>query len=863
MRLRKTLGVAMLSLPRMLSGCYWGRHRARLVLLVGSIALGVAAWTATTILSDNLERTSRSAAVPLAGAADLFVSQGDANVPAQLANELAQIPGVRRVRSVVIHRGQLPGVDLPVLLLGLDLPQEPDGSDNQSIVIETPQTSVMRDILLGRQPALVGQALAEHLPDRFELLVGGRSQRLSRIGTITQVPSSFAILTGYVVVLPSASASAMLGHPEKVNRLDVRVEPGSELADVKSRIEARLAGRAEVQPFQSYDERSREVLVGVKLGLRLCSSAVLIAALFLIYHALAVSVTERGKDIGILRCLGATRYQILAWILTEALCMGLAGSLAGFPIGLGLAHLSLGPMQHIVSDLFLPVDRGMVQFTIGNIFEAGLAGGLTSVLAGLLPALEAVRQSPLACAKQLGEGPIRRRWRLATCLALVVGGLVGLSFKEQLPARLGSVGALTFWLMAVVLMVPLAAAGAARLFATLASGRLGVAWQLAAANVMHSSGRTGLVIAVQAVSVALLLFTAGLIHSNEQAVQQWVDQSIAGDLFVTSGGPLCASGRTLPMDERVRDALHQALPSAEWVAMRFRHLDWQHRGRQGRILILALDADRYYRANADRQPPLRDLERYRQLCEPGTALISENFASLYGVRTGDHITLPSACGPLDVEVRGTVADYSCPQGVVMVDRCQFLEPLNANLVDVFDVYLPAGTDAEQARQQLQRTTLAASLSLCIVSKTELRQNILGMVERLYGLAYLQEIIVGIVALLGIVSALMIAVLLRRREFGLLRAIGGTKRQVLASVLAEALLMALIGAGIGILIGAPLTWYSIRVILFEESGFLFPYQFPWQNAGCLLLGAAIGAVLVGFWPAFMAIRPGISESVVSE
>ncbi len=403
----------------------------------------------------------------------------------------------------------------------------------------------------------------------------------------------------------------------------------------------------------------------------------------------------------------------------------------------------------------------------------------------------------------------------------------------------------------------------AGLLRRLPAGLLGVAGRLAVDNVLRAPGRTGLVVAALAAGVALLVQTGGLVRSNEAGVRSWVDRSIAGDLFVTSGGPLSASGRTLPMGWGVAARLGEEFPGLHVVPMRFRHLDWRQGGRSARVLLVALDAAGYVAANEHRPSPPADLELFRGLSEPGTVLVSENFAALHHVGPGDTLTLPGTDGPVSLRVLGAVADYSCHQGTVLADRQQIRRHFDADLVDVLDVYLPAGADAEAVRGRLRQSPWAAEQALCVLTRGEVRGHILGMVERLYGLAYAQEVVVALVAVLGVVTALLISVLQRRRELGLLRAVGATRGQVMTSVLAEAALLGGLGVGLGLLVGLPLEWYTVRVLLFEETGFLCPLLMPWAvTAACVGLTLAC-TLLAGVGPALHAARTPITEAVAPE
>src|SRR5947209_9472452 len=106
------------------------------------------------------------------------------------------------------------------------------------------------------------------------------------------------------------------------------------------------------------------------------------------------------------------------------------------------------------------------------------------------------------------------------------------------------------------------------------------------------------------------------------------------------------------------------------------------------------------------------------------------------------------------------------------------------------------------------------------------------------MAFGQQIVVMFVAALGVVTALLISVLQRRRELGLLRAIGASRAQVIRSVLAEASLMGVIGTLIGLLVGVPLQWYALQVVILEETGYSFPVYIPWTASGWIAVASLV-------------------------
>jgi putative ABC transport system permease protein len=228
---------------------------------------------------------------------------------------------------------------------------------------------------------------------------------------------------------------------------------------------------------------------------------------------------------------------------------------------------------------------------------------------------------------------------------------------------------------------------------------------------------------------------------------------------------------------------------------------------------------------------------------------------------GDRISLGGPKGPVELKVVGTVVDYSWNRGSVVVDRNTYKERFDDPLVDVFDIYYEPGADPNEVGQQIEKW--GKGQALFVTTRAQLLTYLRNLVRRLFGIAYLQVGVVGIVAALGVVTALLISILQRRRELGLLRAVGANRGQVLRSVLPEAMLMGLVGTALGLLYGIPLEWYVVRVVMLEESGFVFPVLMPWREAAGISILAILTATLAGLGPALHAVRLPITEAIAYE
>lgn len=860
--------IYLLSMLSTLSLRYWFRHRIRAALLVGCVALGVATWTATRSLEQSLERASTQASTPLGGYADFHISNGDLGVPRNWLTKLRSVRGVQRVRPVVIQRGLLTAPkSQPVLLVGIELPApESDLSTWKIHLSPSTYQHCFAFWLLGQTPVVVGQHLAAQLPagaSSLRILLGGKKTSFKLAGTITAAAGPAAILTGNVLILRDEDLARLAGQPDMVQRLDVVLAPDADRAQLYGAIQAIVGDQAHVWTPQAHDERAADMLKAITLAIFLCSLGALVVGLFLIYNALAVSMAERRREIGILRSLGTSRSQLLLIFVAEASLLGITGSLLGLPFGYALARISFGPMQQIMSDVFQVLPETTLDFTSAIMASGVCAGLVTTLLGAMIPAAQASRVSPvegmrrmIVCSRQ--KCCLRPLW---VALALVIAGSLLYVGRTALMLRWASFASLGCFALAGFLLAPRLAHLLAYTIRPIPRRVAGFGSWLALDNLLRWPGRTGLVTAALASGVALLLQTSGVIRSNQQSIRRWVDQSVAGDLFVTSGGSLSASGKTQPMSEAVSGDIRKLCPQAQVVPLRFRYLDWRQERHADRILLVLIDASAYCAANEYRSKPLPDLDCYCLLkrCPQG-ALVSRNFAALHRLGKGDKLVLPAANGQIPFTIIGVVDDFSCPRGTVLIDRRRLGTSFEDNMSDVFSVFLPAGTDIEKTREAILQAPWAAEHSLCVATHSDVRGHILGMVGRLYGLAYAQECIVVLVSILGVVTVLLISVMQRRGELALLRALGATRLQVLWSVIAEALWMGVLGTVVGVVFGLFLEWFTIRVLLFQESGFLFPVMLPFTMVLVVVLVSLASAILAGLLPAFTAARRNMREAL---
>ncbi len=898
------------SVYRVLSLRYLLQRWDRALLIVASIALGVATLISARILNQCIEAAAQDTTTP-GGSAELYVTNGEPGVQRSLADELraAKLPGVRSVQPLIYDRVSLPGLDGRLaVLVGVEVSTQLLSDENPLKAKFTPIADAPKLQLLPVWSAMKNGEFAkagelwDKIPARLVMVSRPIYDEWKRRGadkpfTVRHATRDVECLPIGVVEFESDSPLAPLGNnfigmsvgqaiqifhpvppigvvaggmaeamaeihsPAKVNRIDLFLEPGADKNAVQMAASEVVGHRAEVRTPDAQRRSTQEIVSGLQIGFMVCAAGAMIVGLFLVYNAMAVTVAERRPDIGILRSVGATRGQIIIIFATAATVLGLIGSVLGVPLGILLAELTLSQFRTELESMFLNPDLSPTRVSWMNATLAVMGGVSTAVLAALIPAVQAANDDPAHVVRRTHGGAkgVWKQIHYLTCLGLIACGGATILLRQELPARLGAIGGMMLVLIGMLLSAPILVSVLVAFFRPIVRVTCPISIRLAFDNLSRAPGRTGVVIGALGAGVALMFQTAGVGRSNEEPVVNWIAQVVQADHFIFSGNMTAANSSNSPMADSVAREI-RALPGVDRV-MTIRYSRPEYNGTI--IYLIALDAVEYTKATRDRvRTGLPDLEKFLSLPNTDNALVSENFLRRHNVKVGEIVTLPGPHGPVNLRVIGTVRDYSWSRGTIFMDRKRYAELFGDDLIDICHVFLksnPPGTTTNDAALE----AYASDKGLFVTDKDSLRKFLSELINRVYLLAYLQQIVIGVVAALGVVTSLLISVLQRKRELGLLLAVGATPAQVLRSVLAEAMLMGIFGTALGILIGLPMEWYVLKVILVEESGFVLDVVFPWKQALGIGGVAVFTATVAGLLPAIRAIQTRIPDSLQYE
>ena len=356
---------------------------------------------------------------------------------------------------------------------------------------------------------------------------------------------------------------------------------------------------------------------------------------------------------------------------------------------------------------------------------------------------------------------------------------------------------------------------------------------LAVGQLRAAPGQAAVSLAAIVASFSLMAAMAIMVASFRDSVRDWLDVVLPADLYFRTSHAGDTAQLAPGFEERVR-----ALAGAARVEFL----------RSGRILleptrpVLALIA----RDHAERAFPRVGGHYERRTGDPIGIWVSEAVADLYGFEPGHRLELPLLARQHPVVVVGVFRDYARQHGAILMDRADYVALTGDRAVNDGSIWLSPGAAAADVAAALR--ALPGGEQLDISEPGEIRQVSLRIFDRSFAVTYAMEAVAFLVGLFGLSSSLGAIVLSRRREFGVLRHIGLTRRQIRTMLAAEGGLLALVGAVAGLAAGTAISLVLVYVInrqSFHWSMELHPPYLLLTLLVCILvLLAIITAVLSG-------------------
>jgi putative ABC transport system permease protein len=843
-------------------------RRLRTLLSTFGIVLGVAGMFAINATNQAAYHSITTLFQGTSGRVNLEVYASDliSSFPEDLLSRVAGAPGVRAAVPVVKLQAALldkdGGEDIGIsffgassgglLLHGIDpvLDEQvrdytitagrflAQGADNFEIVlVET--FAADQDIQAG---------------DRVMIQTTQGAERLRVVGLMAmQGPGQQN--QGKFGVVSLATAQKLKYLSGEIDQIDLLAEVESTdpeaLEGVRAQLQERLGEEYTVIYPASQGERMAQMLSGYQIGLNFMGGIALFVGAFLIYNAFSMTVVERTREFGLLRCIGLTREQVVIQVLFEGVMLGLFGAALGGLLGLVMSRGLVRVMARILGQ---DLDAGAIPWDV-LVFSMGLGLAVT-LAAALLPAIQAGQISPLEALRLRGQKTSTRLARSGWWIGL---GLMGAStlvlvwnpFPYDVQFRLGSVVVFGLFLGAM-LLVPASTGVWERLARKPFQWLYGSGGQLGARNLQRAQLRTMLTASALLIGVSMIVVIQGMTASFSADLFDWMEAYIGGDLFVNA---------SVPLKREMQNRL-ESLPGVYAASpIRYFETTWLRAdGEEETLNFMAIDPPAHTKvAGFVFTDSDTDVERVvLELDQGGSVFISSVIAEKYALDAGDSLWLQTRQGPKSFRVAAVVMDFY-NQGMVITgswaDMRRFFRINDANTIFI---KVRPGFSVEQTREAIDNL-YGKRYQLSVESNQSVKRRALALMNQAFSMFDVLGIIAVMIAALGVVNTLTMSVIERTREIGMLRSIGMTRFQVVKMVLAEAGLLGIIGGLMGLVFGVLLTKIFLTSMT-AMSGYSLDLIIPSRTVVTAVIVALVVSQLAALLPALRAARTPVLEAI---
>jgi putative ABC transport system permease protein len=818
-------------------------HRRRTFASIAVMTVSAMYLVAIFGIFGSIDGSVNRLADGIAGVAALEVSGiTDAGFPDTITGDVAAVPGV--AAAVPMIRTSASTASGPVLLFGADANIGALGGALKD---------ALKDSAAGQPPAgqsnpndPVGPANGVRVGPRVGHAKGETFQLGSESVTATEVLAGKRLADlngGHYVLAPLALAQHVAGRQGQIDSILITTKPGADLAQVRAGVTAAVNGRAIVADPSMRAARAGD---GVKMMNYMALMGALVALVvgaFLIYTTMTMAITQRRPIISMLRAIGGRRVTIVRDMLGEAAILGVIGGAVGSGIGILLGRIAIGRLPAAMTQgLEARVDYWLPGYAIP---AAIAATALTSVVASAMAARQVYKVSPIEALAPVGASAADRvpHWlRIASGLgavAVFVASIILVVNQRGVVAVIAMSGVFSAEIaLGFALTVPIVrgTAETARVF-----GSVGA---LAAATIERAPRRVWATVMTVLIAVVTTVTITGtntdMIRSARAMFAPVADVAV----WVSANPPDSYPTDALPQGLSEKVAGVPGVARVTEGAFGFAEVGGTRVMLDG---FSAGTADPLYRAVSQQ---VRD-----EVFAGRGVVLSQNLGRTLHVRVGDQLRMKTPRGVQQATVLALVPYFSTVIGTVGMDIDQMRKWFDRPVTTTLQITASPGINPNRLLTDVRH--VVPEPNHVYDGRAELA-GLQAPLDQSMFIANAVWIIVAFVAAVALLNTLTLSVLERRRELGVLRAMGSSRRFTVQMVLAEAAAIGAVGGVLGLVFGLTDQWlYSL------VSGDMMNFQVSFRPSSMALvftIGALAISLLGSVPPARRAARLNIIKAV---
>ena len=825
-------------------------HKVRLALTIASVVLGTAFVAGSFVFTDTLQLSFDTIFQTSDEGIDAQVRpvhDGDPGVPTSLVAKIRAVPGVATVEP------RITGTAVLVDSHGTKL--QSNGAPSEGGAWSAQSVNPVPTFVSGHAPRSADEVVVNdgaarrhdlHTGERVTVVVENAPAMHARISGIYEVSYDTG---GYIGVLFTPHEAMRLftdGHHYSV--VNVAAAPGVSERAITDRIAKLLPSDLVAKTGTQVRDDDTQGVAGatafinyILLGFGIIA---LLVGTFIIYNTFSMIVAQRQRELALLRAIGASGRQVRRSVLFEASVVGLVGSALGVAAGLGIAT----GLYALLDALDLGLPSGGLVMSTRTIVVTVLLGTIVTLFAAFSPARRASRIAPVAAMREQFATPTAASMRRRVIAGIVVGILGAAATVAAVASNsAGSASALTALglvgvMIAAMLLSPVLARWVIVPLGRVVGRPFGTVGQLARTNAVRNPRRTAATAFALTLGLVLVAGISVLGSSIKSSLGGVVDDTVRADYLVTTFGGLMVPQPAATAAAHVPGAgsvvtLHDLLVS-------FRDTSYAGTGVDGTLTDTV--SVRLVQGRID--------------TAGNAVMLSKQTASDAGLTVGDSIrfTAPGQA-TITEHVAGIYSDNQL-LGPFLAngDVYRQLTPRDRWSAIVVLVNAAPGVRLATLQAQLEHATNAYYV-VSVETRDGFKGTVASQVNGLIGVVYGLLALAIIIAVLGIINTLALSVVERRREIGMLRAVGMQRVQVRRTIYLESLLISVSGAVLGLGLGIGFGALFTRSL---SSQGLTRISVPWSQSSLFLVLAAVVGVLAALWPGIRAARTKPLEAIAS-
>jgi putative ABC transport system permease protein len=836
------------------------RRPWRFAITVLGVAVGVASVLATVAANRAAVASLREGVGALAGRARVELTR-PGGVPQDLLGSLRPVCDravvVPIVEELVLSRKLYDSVRI----LGVDLLLDSEVRDLE-FVAAAPDPAVLERLLRGEGvvlPDSLAQKLGTAVGDSLELFI--RSKPRSFVVLAIVKPARFPEAWSRTVIADVAAAQEWFGKQGRLDRIEVAPrmsEVQESLESLKATIRGLVPADVRVSEPERRGEESARMVRALEFNLTALSGISLLVGSVLVAITLATSVVQRRPILALLRSLGAGPRQIATAILAEAAAIGILGGIVGVAGGMLGARAALHGVRRTVSAVLQGSPVTEIEFPAWLVLLGLATGAFVALAAAVLPLREALRTPPIqGLRRERPERLSRKSW--AWAVGIIVTLLAAAAALIQAPPVFGVPIPALCSALAILCVVLVAASPSLDVLARarpfllrFGTARFETTLRVAIASISAARRRAAWACGAVGMAVALAVAITTMVGSFRQTVEDYLHQTIRSDLWVRP--PTGKTGGFLGrLDPKIVDiALELFGPN---VVDPFHETSIHFRGEP-----ISLCAGEYRVVRRAAGMPFRDgsdpKDVFDRAIANGEVIVNEPFANRFGVKEGDLLRLDLPGGVLEKRVAGVFLDYSRSQGMVVIDRPEYLQRFPNDGPHDMALFLEPGADAEKARGLLY--SRLREFEVIILSNRQLRGEAMHVFDETFAITKALQMVSSVVAVIAILTVLTALVDERRLDVALLRALGASRGEVCGVVLWQSGILGLWSAAAGLVFGLAVGWILVHVVNLQSFGWSMRLLPPWPAIAGIAAAVVPACFLAGAVPAWQAARRSPGE-----